>query len=534
MNPLSSTRLARREVLLSAALLAVLALAIYMPHIVRGGWYSDDWVHVAAMSEAGGLLDAVGAMSDRTHRPGLALSLSLFHAIAGEGQAGYLVIGAILAAVQAWLFYLVLRVLGLRATVAGAGAAIFVVLPIIDSTRLWMAAFPIQVSGMLYLLGVLVALHGVSSARGRRAVAWHLGAGVLYFAAVLTYELVAGLVALAPLLYAVHAGWRPATRRILPDLASIGLALAILVSRGAENREADLAPVALWDRAVQTAGEAEVVFRWLFPWPEVLAGPIGLLVLLAGMLGAGIAIGRGDDSGRSLAAWAKIAGLASLFTLAGLVMLLPADPYFVPRISGIGNRTGAFAAFGAVLLLIALIVLALAGLGALLRRPRLGFLLAAAMVAVTGLNLAARELRQQEPWADSWQQQQQIVATADTALDGRLPAGAAVISFGHTTYILPADVSVFANNWDFRGALWETYDQPDVTAQPWLEGMACGPNGMVVPDAGSSASGSEPYPYRRLIFFNAATRTADPVRSRAACEAAVGEILGAPVVPSQP
>jgi hypothetical protein len=258
------------------------------------------------------------------------------------------------------------------------------------------------------------------------------------------------------------------------------------------------------------------------------------LLLLAGMLGAGIAIGRGDDSGRSLAAWAKIAGLASVFSLAGLVMLLPADPYFVPRISGMGNRTGAFAAFGEVLLLIALIVLALAGLGVLLRRPRLGFLLAAAMVAVTGLNLAARELRHQEPWADSWQQQQQIVAATDTALDGRLPAGAAVISFGHTTYILPADVSVFANGWDLRGALWETYDQPEVAAQPWLDGMTCGPAGVVVPDAGSSANGSEPYPYRRLLFFNAATSTADPVRSRAACEAAVAEILGAPAVPSQP
>ena len=505
----------------------LLAIAVYLPHIVHGGWYLDDWIHVALMSEAGGPLDVLNTMNGQSYRPGLALSLSLFYAIGGEGQAGYLTIGAVLAAAQGWLFYLVLRALRLGAAVAAVGAAIFVVLPIIDATRLWMAAFPIQVAGTLYLLGVLTALHGVG-AHGRRAVSWHAGATVLYFASVLTYEVVAGLIAVTPLLYMVRSGWRPAIRRWLPDLASIALALAIIAPRGAADRDAETSLGFIWDRAIQTVTEGEEVFRWLLPWPEVLGGPIGLVLLLAGMLGAGIAIGRHDEAGAGLAAWAKIAALGAVFALAGLVMLLPADPYFVPRISGLGNRTSAFAAFGAVLLLIALIVLAMGGLGTLLRRPRLGFMLATALVLVTGLNLTHRELRQQDPWADSWQQQKDVVSAVDAALQSGLPAGAGIVSFGHTTFILPADVSVFAYSWDLRGALWETYDRPDIAARPWVAGATCGASGVVFPDGSTTRAGSEPFGYGKVFFVDVATRTAARIGDRVECDTEVAALTDQP------
>lgn len=519
-DPLASAPLRRPEILLAAELLALLALAVYMPHILDGGWYIDDWIHVAVMSEAGGLLDAIGAMSERTHRPGLAVSLSVFHAIGGEGQAAYLVIGALLAALQGWLFYLVARGLGLRTAVAAVAAGIFVVLPVIDSTRLWMAAFPIQVAGALYLGGVLAALHGLTQARGRRAAAWHAGAAALYLVAILTYELVAGLVLATGLLYIARCGWRPAVRRYPADLAAVALALALIAPRAASDRNAETSLGFLSDRATQILDNAESVFRWLLPWPDMLGGALGIFVLLVGLLGAGIAIGRGGRTGKGLADWAKIAAIAAVFSLAGLAMLLPADPYFVPRISGMGNRTGAFAAFGAVLLLMALIVLALAGLGMLVRRPRLGFALAAALVVATGVNLTAREIRQQDPWVESWRQQQEVVAAIDEALGGQPPGNAAVVSFGHTTFILPADVSVFAYSWDLQGALWETYGRSDIVAHPWLDG-SCGPAGVVFPDETSSPAGRQPYGYDRLIFVDASTRTARRIPHRAACESAV-------------
>jgi hypothetical protein len=524
-NPLTTLRLTPSEVVLSAALLTALSLAIYLPHIVDGGWYIDDWIFVAQMSEAGGVIDAFQVISAGSHRPGLALSLSLFHAIGQQEPQAYLTIGALLAALQGWLFFLVMRMLGLRPALAAIAAAIFLVLPVVDSTRLWLAAFPIQVAGILYLLGVLIALRGVA-ATGRRAVAWHAGAAVLFLAAILTYELVAGLIVVTALLYLVRAGWRPALRRWPADLASVALALAIIAPRAADDREAHTSLSFIWDRAGGTLGEGEMVFRWLLPWHDVLGGQVGVVLLLVGMLGAGIAIGRRGETGAGLAAWTKIAGLATVFSLAGLVMLLPADPYFVPRISGMGNRTGAFAALGAVLLLIALIVIALGGLGVLLRRPRIGFALAAVFVVATGLNLGARELRQQEPWADSWRQQKETLVAIDQALGGELPADAAVVSFGHTTFILPADVSVFAYNWDLRGALWEVYDQPDVEARPWELGAVCDPTGMTFADEADSPPSERGFGYRRLIFVDASTRRGTRIRSQAACETVVAAITG--------
>lgn len=505
-----------------------MALAIYLPHILNGGWYVDDWIVLARMHESSGLLDTFRSMQEESFRPGLALSLSLLYEIGGTGHAGYLTIGALFAAIQGWLFYLVLRTLRLGAAVAAIVAGIFIVLPVIDATRLWLSAFPTQVAGILYLLGVLVALYGVTHASGRRAVAWHAGAAALYFCAALTYELIAGPIAVTVLLYAARSAWRPALKRWPADLASIGLALAILIPRGAADREAHTSISFIWDRATQTLTQAEAVFRWLPPAHGVLGGQVGLALLLIGMLGAGIAIGRQDEAGRGLAAWAKIAGVATVFSLAGLAMLLPADPYFVPRISGMGDRTGALAAFGAVMLLVALIVLALGGLGVLLRRPRIGFVLAAILVLATGANLAARELRQQEPWAESWKLQKETLSGIDAALDGRLPRNTAVVSFGHTTFIEPADVSVFAYSWDLRGALWEIYHRPEVAARPWGAEAACDPDGLVFPDEVETEAGARSFGYHRLIFVDAAARTATWVRSQIACEATVEKMTGQP------
>lgn len=530
-NPFSPSPLTRGEVAFSAWLILLLSLGICMRHIIDGGWYLDDWIHVAQMSEAGGPLAVVDKMSELSYRPGLAFSLSVFYWIAGTDPTVYLVIGAVLAAIQGWLFYLVLRMVGLRQVVAAVAAAFFVVLPVIDSTRLWFSAFPIQVAGVLYLLGVIIALHALTNASGRRAIAWHGGAVALYFAAVLTYELVAGLIVLTPLLYAIRCSdWRRAARRALPDYAAIGLALAIIAPRGASDREAQASLGFFWERLNGILEQAEAVFRALLPFSEQLGTPVGLILLFAATLGVGVGISRRDEIGDSLRSWLKIGVLSTAFALAGLVMLLPADPYFVPRLSGLGNRTGAFAAFGASVLLIAFLMLALGGLSTLLRRPRIGLLLGTALVVATGFSLASTEYRQQQPWVDSWREQQEVVAAVETAMDDEVPPEAGIVSFHHTTFILPADVSVFAYSWDLHGALWETYGRSDISAQPWMPGMSCGPEGVVVPDR-TTPAGSGPFAYEDAFFVDAATETAIQVEDQQACEAAIAD-LTAPLPPA--
>ena len=182
----------------------------------------------------------------------------------------------------------------------------------IDSTRHWFSAFPIQVSGMLYLLGVVVALHGLANARGRRAIAWHGGAVALYFAAMLTYELVAGLIVLTPLLYAIRSSdWRAAARRALPDYAAIGVALAIIAPRGASDRDAHASVGFFWERLNQILEQAEAVFRALLPFSDQLGTPIGLILLFAATLGVGVGISRRDQIGESMRSWLGIAVLSA-------------------------------------------------------------------------------------------------------------------------------------------------------------------------------------------------------------------------------
>lgn len=542
--PLSDRPLVRREVVLAALALGVLALALYVRHVIRGGWYLDDWILVDQLSAGKDPLDVVRIANDITYRPGLALSLSLFYAAAGEGQSSYLAVGLVLAATESWLFYLVLRQLRLGQLPSAAMAVLFLALPWIDASRLWMAAFPIQVAGCLYLLGVLAALHGLKAHRRPRPLLWHGLAALLYLSAILTYELTVGLILVTPLLYIVGYGWRRSIRRGLSDYATVAVGLATIAPRAADDRGATTSVSFLWDRAQQIWPQAELVFRESLPVTDVLTGPLGLALALVGMVGVGTAIGARTDLGRGLTHWAAIASISLLFALAGLVMLLPADPYFIPRSTGLGNRVGAFAAPGAVVLIISLMVLVLGGVGTLVRRPRAGLGAAGLLVLVTILTLSIREIEQQDPWAESWQQQQSIVSAIHSAVGPQFPRGGAVVSFRHPLFERD-DVSVFAYSWDLYGALWHRYRTPTAYGHPWMEGMTCTPvgvhfeDGTGVPVGASRPQSTDtkaptgqtaplasdtPYSYGQLLFVDVSARTAVRITDQARCQDAVAAL----------
>jgi hypothetical protein len=521
-SPLSSRPVGRSELLISIGLALVVAIGVYASHVIRGGWYLDDWINVTLMSDAGSPLDAFRAMNETTYRLGLSVSLVLLHSIAGDAPSTYLTLGVLITALQGSLFYLVLRRVRLSIVTAAAAAVIFMVLPCIDSTRLWLSAIPIQIAGSLYLLGVLAALHGLAQSQRRRLL-WHAAAVVLFVLSIVTYELTVGLVAVTFMLYAKIGGRGAAGRRLVADWAGIGVALAYLAPKAADARGAESSLSFLWDRATQLWTPTQQLFRDLIPWSDVLGGPVGLILLALGVVG--IAVGRRDEDAAGLRAWATIAAVAAVFAFAGLVMLLPADPYFVPRPSGLGNRVGAFAAFGGVVLLIALIVIACGGVGALLRRPRVGFAVALVMIAATAANLTAREIRQQDPWAQSWDQQRAILSAVDSALGREVSEFTAVVTFRHTTFILPADVSVFAYSWDLRGALWHIYDKSSIVGYPWVAGSRCGPAGVIFPDGIGGPNGAAPYGYAGDLFFvDTTTGEAERIRDRPTCESVVAEL----------
>ena len=69
-----------------------------------------------------------------------------------------------------------------------------------------------------------------------------------------------------------------------------------------------------------------------------------------------------------------------------------------------------------------------------------------------------------------------------------------------------------------RGALWEIYDEPDVDARPWDAEAACGPSGLIFADETRNAPCRDRnFDYDRLIFVDASTATASRVRSQTEC-----------------
>jgi hypothetical protein len=518
-QPLSSRRPSGRELFLSCGLIALLAVLIYVNHVLHGGWYSDDWAHVDQTSGGIGLVEAFELDQSPLYRPLQTLVLAVLFVTIGSDPTTHLSIGVLLAGLQGWLFYVVLRVLRLRPLIAALASAMFVVLPYIDATRLWPTMIPIQFAGCLFLLGLLAALRGLSRSA---SPAWHAIAAFLYAAAMLTYELVVGLVMVVPLLYAIRAGWRRAIPRLAVDYMAIAVVLAVSLPSAADERPATLTPDFVFERARQLLAASGEVFRSMPPWSEVSGGTPGLLLLLAGVVGAGIAIRAGSTAGRAFAAWGKIALVALVFALGGLLMFFVGDPYYVPRLTGLGNRTAVFAAFGAVLLLISLIAIALGGLGSLLRQPRAGWALALLVVVATSADLAVRELRQQDSWAASWSEQQRIVAAFEP-IARDLPAEVSLVSFGHPTH-LADEVPVFYASWDLRGALKTTYDLPGLSAHPWTADGLCTRSGVSFVD--SSGTARELYGYHQLIFVDVRTRASVAIRDRRACVSTIDAWAG--------
>jgi hypothetical protein len=523
--PVAGSPAGRRELLIAGALLGLLAFAMYLPHVIRGGWYYDDWAWVStldlgARDGIGGLLEAART---ETHRPLFGVWMSALYAVGGEGQAPYLAAGAALVAVEGTLAYLVLRLARLSAALAAPLAAMLVVLPVVDATRLWTAAFPATGAMILLLAGVAVALVGLRRT-GRAAIGLHAAALVLYACAILTYELVAPLVGLVAVLYLVASSDRRAALRRWPADVVVGLvALALMAEAGEERRDATFTPSFLLDRVEQMGEPVRVVFGSLLPFEAVLLGPVGVLLAFVLAIGAGVALGAGGAPARAVRHWGVVAGAGVVFAVAGLVMLLPADPYFVPKVSGVGNRTSTVAALGLLAVLVALTWIAATALAALVRRPSVGVPVAIAALVVTTAGMAQTELRHQDNWATSWKQSQEIVGSIRRAVGPDVPAGSGVVTFRHALFA-EGDVPVFAAQWDLRGAVRLIYDDPTVVGYPWIADGRCQGGRLVL------GEGPQPYDvleYGNLYFVDVPADRAIRIRTRAECEQA-SEELSAP------
>src|SRR4051812_6330066 len=141
------------------------------------------------------------------YRPVLQLLIPLPHLVFGENPLPHLALGLLVAVTAGAAFHALLRTLGVPRPYALAAAALALVFPWSDSTKLWATASLNLVAVALVMAAGAMAVR-VLRRPGADPRSRVLLTALMCAAGVLTYEAVVGLVLLLPALYRVRAPWR--------------------------------------------------------------------------------------------------------------------------------------------------------------------------------------------------------------------------------------------------------------------------------------------------------------------------------------
>ena len=513
------------EVAVYVVLLAAIAAAVFGSHVLSGGFYNDDWAYLVAYRYSeGGVLGALGAFSWLSFRPVGVVYWPLLYAVLGTQPSTFLAWTVALAVLISSCLYVLLRTLGLERLHAGIIAALVLLFPAADSTRLWLNGSISSLGIVFYLLGTVLAVRGLA-ASGRRAWLFHAGGVGLYLLAVWTYEATAGPILLSLLLYRLRAAWRPALARWLVDVAVIGASVVVLGSRSWHEPQPLSAQV---DHAMRIAREALSILSSA-ALPIGKPGTAATVGLLAALAAAGVVVWRllpeRDPARGDLRRWLLIALAGGVALGAGYLAYVPADAdAYSPLRPGQHNRVNNLASIGYVTLVYSLVMVA----ATLLFRGlpgRAGW--GAAFALLAGCIIAFGYVQRLDKHAAQWDRsaaiQKQVLASVRTAVP-RPPRGAVLYTFGHPIEVVPG-VPVFAAAWDLDGAVKLTWEDPSLAAYPAIPGttFVCGERSFAAKNGNDDflAPGlDQSAPYGSAFVIDVASARVIHIRDRSACGSA--------------
>lgn len=497
--------------------LGVVTLVVFWPHLRHGGFYLDDWSNASAALEPPGSPDfgrAVRSFADFTiYRPVLVVYVPLTYFVFGMHMHYHLAWAVALALLAVTMFYGVLRVLGVPWIHALLIAALAIVFPWSDSTRLWVTADQVTLSIAFAAAGILVALVGLN----RRSWRWHACAVALYLLSILSYEVTLPLIACLGFLYWFRAGWHKARLRWLADVvaaAAAGLWVGSHTTRTATGVGGDLDHLRL---IVEEGG--------------MIAGRAGLplgaphmtvvLISLSAVLGLGMAAyfflpGRfSSQPGWGLRQWLLLAAGGLAVTALGWAMFIPADPYYTPSIYGETNRVNGLAAFGLVLLIYGAFGVIGALVGQVRPRVRGTAVGVTALLAVALLGAYTHVLRRH---IEIWDLAYAAERAALTELQRKMP------QLPHNTTVFassyPANqtlgVPIMTTTWDFNGMVEMEYDDSTLSAYPVLaeHRLGCRAGGVTLEREGEPEVTA---PYGKVRLLNLASGGHSAPRSQREC-----------------
>ncbi len=514
-----------REFVVAFAALSIIAVLALGPHLRHGGFYFDDWSNGAGALQPPGSPDVGDALSYFSEitlfRPVLVLYVPLTYFIFGMHIHYHLAWAAVLAVLAATMFYGVLRTLGVPWVHALLIAALTIVFPWSDATRLWATGDQVNLSITFMAAGLLVALLGLK--RGRRR--WHAVAAVLYLLSILTYEVTLPLIACLGGIYCYRVGWRAARWRWLTDLVVAAVAGAWVGTHTKRTTSGLSGDFAHFKMVI--SGAETILGRAGMPLgtPQTTIALFALALILA--VGVGAYLRFPDrftaEQGWDLRRWLMLAGGGLLVSLLGWMIFIPADPYYTPSVYGATNRVNGLAAFGLVLLVYGEFGIIGTLLGQI--RPR-AKLIALPVIVLLGIVLLLSYTHVLRRHINVWDAAS--VAQNNAAIEIReefqeLPHGTTVF-----TSSVPANqtlgVPIFTASYDLDGMVKMEYDDYSLSAYPIVEDfhVSCRANGVTLekPDGEVFERQDErevSAPYGTVLLLNLQTGSRAAPQSRRAC-----------------
>ena len=337
--------------------IAGLAAVTYWPRIAYPALYRDDWQFAySRVAHPHGYL-LFGIHEAVIHnRP---IYLLINHVLTwglGTNATALLLIGLVIDVLVCTAAFVLLSVLGMGRWTAGVLAALLIVYPLADSTRLMWSIAPTNLGAGFYLVGATLAILSLTN-RSRGARRLHAAAIACYLLSLLTYESAAALIVFSCLVYRLVVPWRAALRQWRTDIAVLGVlfgAFLIINRLFGEHVNNPVSPAHLIGRigvfAYQSVGAVALT---VFPaGPALVTGlvvgerAVALAGLLVVVVGACTWLRRGGIRTRSLsiARWGwTIAAATVALVLAYLPYVIAAGAYH-PLARGEGNRTNQLAA----------------------------------------------------------------------------------------------------------------------------------------------------------------------------------------------
>jgi hypothetical protein len=444
-----------RELAAAALLLLGLGGAVWGSHVVDGGFYwADDWYHAAlhVFPPRTGLFANRNAHTT-SFRPVLGILLSLPYDVFGLRTELHLALAIVLSVGASLAFYWLLRTVGLERVASWVIAALALLFPWSDSSRLWTTGSLNNVALILYFVGTVLSLRGLRAA-GARSVRLALAGATLYTLAVLTYEVVAGAVLLSLAPYTWWAGLRRAWRRWALDLAFVLPALVYVWARQPAHHT-DRPGAATQVRHAFDLARGAVELLWSAVAPGAIPHAVTAAAVLA-LVAVSIAAWRSarpdDPSAGELGRGLLISAAAAGGVLVSYAPFVPGRSTYLPSAGGVQNRVNLLAGFGFAVLVYALAML-LATLTGRLAHPRKSAHPAVAVVVCLAVaaGYVVRDQRDKADFAHATRLANHELETIARLVPRPAP-GTVIYAFGAPNYVAPG-VPVFALAGDLRWAI---------------------------------------------------------------------------------